>query len=501
MWSCLDAIFASSLLTALSFSTAAVLVSILTILWIKASSKSPPGPWSLPVVGNIFLFGSLPHENVLKLAKHYGDVLSMKLGAKDVVILNSVDTVKEALVKNGSDFSGRPPLRSFVFCSNDAKTVAFTDFGPRYIKNRKATDIALRTVLDDSENFSNNVQEEAELLVKSLSNTENAKSFDPAPLLKYACCRIMFGLIFGKKLKNAFAKEVHQLMECSTAFIEGSAVGNTVDFMPWLEKLFKRQVKKVDDAVGQLLKFVYKIHELLKNSKPNENFSETTFITAIEKVTTKDENSKTHFTEERVINITSDCFGGGFEKLSTNLRWALGYLSTDTSLQKELKKEIETVKGKEPLTLKDRPNMPLLEATVLEALRLSCSLPFALPHCTTKDTTVGGYKLKKGTCVFVNLWACCHDPNYFTKPNTFNPHRFLNEKGKLVRPNCLFAYSAGDRKCPAEHFSKAILFVLLGKILQNVDISWDKKSYSPYDGKFGLALRPRPYKITVETNS
>lgn len=507
MWNCLDAIFASSLLTAVSFSTAAAaLLGVLMILWKQNTPKSPPGPWSLPVIGNIFLFGSSPHKNVLKLAKHYGDVLSMKLGSKNVVILNSVDTVKEALVRNGSDFSGRPPLRSFVFCSNDAKTVAFTDFEPRYIKNRKAADIALRSVLDDSENFTNNVREEAELLVKGLSNIENVKTFDPTPLIKYASCRIMFGLFFGQKLKSAFAKEVHDLMERSTDFVEGSAVGNTVDFMPWLETLFKKEVKKVDEAVGKILTFVQKIYQLLKNSKAEDEATETTFMSALANATAKYNtgdnggNSKTHFTEERLVNITSDCFGAGFEKISTSLRWALGYLSADSGLRNELRKEIEAAKNKEPLTLNDRSKMPLLEATVLEVLRYSCSLPFALPHCTTKDTTVGGYKLKKGTCVFVNLWACCRDPNYFTEPNTFNPHRFLNKRGKLERPSCFFSFSAGDRKCPAEHFSKAALFLILGTILQKLDFSRDKKSGFSLDGKFGLALRPQTYKISVDTS-
>ena len=480
------------------------------ILWTKknsSSSKSPPGPWSLPVVGNMFLFGSSPHKNVLKLARHYGDVLSMKLGSKDVVILNSVDSVKEALVKNGSDFSGRPQLRSFVVFSNDAKTIAFTDFEPRYIKNRKATDIAMRTVLDDAENFTNNVQEEAELLVKSLSNIETAKSFDPAPLLTAASCRIMFGLIFGNKLKNAFAKEVHELMQRSTEFVEGSAVGNTVDFMPWVEKLFKKQVQKVDDTVGQLLTFVDKIYHLLKNSKTEDNVSETTFVNALAKSAAQDNTDdskgeeKIHFTEERLINMISDCFGGGFEKISTFLRWSLGYLAANPGLQDELRNEIEAAKGKEPLTLHDRAKLPLLEATVLEALRCSCFLPFALPHCTIKETQVGGYKLAKGTCVFVNIWACCHDPKYVDQPHTFNPHRFLDGKGKLVRPKCLFSFSAGDRKCPGEHFSKAALFLILGTILQQLKVSWDRNSHSPMEGKFGLALRPKAYKISVDTRS
>ena len=86
----------------------ALLIVLLSLRYARSSvERKPPGPWSLPVIGNIFLFGLAPHKNVTKLAQQYGKIFSMKLGSREVIIVNDIDTVKEALLQKGSDFSSR----------------------------------------------------------------------------------------------------------------------------------------------------------------------------------------------------------------------------------------------------------------------------------------------------------------------------------------------------------------------------------------------------------
>lgn len=210
-----------------------------------------------------------------------------------------------------------------------------------------------------------------------------------------------------------------------------------------------------------------------------------------------EDNSSNHFDDERLINITADCFGGGYEKLSTALRWAVAYLVSHRDVQAELRKELARLKGSASLTLHDKDKLPLLEATILEILRMSSFLPFALPHCTTRDTSVAGYPLPKGSIVFANLWGCSRDPNYFDQPNEFNPYRFMDDRRQnVVRSPCFLAFSAGDRKCPGESYAKSVLFLVLGTLLQKVVLR--NGTEDPIEDTFGLTVRPKPYKITVE---
>ena len=51
-------------------------------------------------------------EIFIDLQKKYGDIFSLKFAKRDVIVLNSIDVVKEALVKKAVEFAGRPKTYS-----------------------------------------------------------------------------------------------------------------------------------------------------------------------------------------------------------------------------------------------------------------------------------------------------------------------------------------------------------------------------------------------------
>ena len=64
----------------------------------------PPGPMSLPIFGNLpslmwnlLRTGDEPEHLLAKMAKKYGEVFSLKVGTKVVVVCNGYKSVKEAL--------------------------------------------------------------------------------------------------------------------------------------------------------------------------------------------------------------------------------------------------------------------------------------------------------------------------------------------------------------------------------------------------------------------
>ena len=64
----------------------------------------PPGPFPLPVIGNLHLLGPHPHEDCHHLAQKYGDVYGLSFGMNRLVIVNSIEPAKEALVSKGTIF-------------------------------------------------------------------------------------------------------------------------------------------------------------------------------------------------------------------------------------------------------------------------------------------------------------------------------------------------------------------------------------------------------------
>jgi cytochrome P450 len=139
-----------------------------------------------------------------------------------------------------------------------------------------------------------------------------------------------------------------------------------------------------------------------------------------------------------------DLFGGGTETTSTALFWAILFLVNNPDVQETVHKEIENIvgSGRQPL-IEHRNNLPYCEAVMNETLRLGNIAPFSLPHTAQEDIVIDGYRIPKGSIVVPSLNSAMHDEKIFPNSNTFDPTRFLDDKGKLIRHENLLAFSLG----------------------------------------------------------
>ncbi|KAF7710409.1 hypothetical protein HF521_009281 [Silurus meridionalis] len=146
----------------------------------------------------------------------------------------------------------------------------------------------------------------------------------------------------------------------------------------------------------------------------------------------------------------------------------------------------------------DRGNLPYLEATIREVLRIRPVSPLLIPHVAQSDSNIGEYAVQKGTRVIVNLWSLHHDEKEWKNPALFNPERFLNEEGNsLCCPSLSYLpFGAGVRVCLGEALAKLELFLFLSWILQRFTLEVPAGHPLPeLLGKFGVVLQPQKYKV------
>lgn len=77
--------------------------------------REAPGPIPFPVVGSLHLLGTheSPFQAFTELAKEYGDIFSIKLGASQCLVVNNLELIREVLNQNGKFFGGRPDFERF----------------------------------------------------------------------------------------------------------------------------------------------------------------------------------------------------------------------------------------------------------------------------------------------------------------------------------------------------------------------------------------------------
>ena len=88
-------------------------------------------------------------------------------------------------------------------------------------------------------------------------------------------------------------------------------------------------------------------------------------------------------------------FSAGYKTASTTLRWAIAYLVHNPGCQTEIQNQLDEEVRDRIAGLDDRPSLPLVQATIMETLRLGNVAETALPHYTLKDTDLQGTVFQK----------------------------------------------------------------------------------------------------------
>ncbi|KAL8124832.1 hypothetical protein AgCh_012477 [Apium graveolens] len=67
--------------------------------------KLPPGPFQLPIIGNLTKLGKLPHQSLANLAKLYGPIMHLQLGRVTTIVISSSTLAQQVLQKQDLVFS------------------------------------------------------------------------------------------------------------------------------------------------------------------------------------------------------------------------------------------------------------------------------------------------------------------------------------------------------------------------------------------------------------
>ena len=135
----------------------------------------PPGPFPLPVVGNLHLLGRQAPMIFKDLSKEYGDVFGISLGSKRVVVINAIEPARDSLIQKGADFAGRPTDNVIT---RGYKDIAFADYGTMWKTLRKVAHSSLKMYGTGMGKLEALVFKETEELFKRL-DSKIGQAFNP----------------------------------------------------------------------------------------------------------------------------------------------------------------------------------------------------------------------------------------------------------------------------------------------------------------------------------
>lgn len=167
--------------------------------------------------------------------------------------------------------------------------------------------------------------------------------------------------------------------------------------------------------------------------------------------------------EQRRLDIACemlDQITAGHETSAIGLTYLYWEMSRHPDLQAELLSELQTLSppisypAKSPLELpeaKDIEALPLLQAIIMETLRLHAPIPGIQPRVTpSTPTTLAGYdNIPPNIRVSAQAYSLHRNPEVFEDPETWQPKRWLNAQGPKLEEmkRWFWAFGSGGRMC------------------------------------------------------
>ncbi|KAF8169586.1 cytochrome P450 [Mycena galopus ATCC 62051] len=427
--------------------------------------KYPPGPSTLPLIGNLHLFPKPQdmHTHFAAWGKQYGGVFSLKVFSHTIVVVSEATAAREIIDKSGWVASARPRNTLAQWCLGD-KFFVFSPLGPQQLAARKATETFLskQSVALDSRTAAESTQLLYELL-------ENPADFARS-IQRFTFSTTMMA-VYGTRIPSFTAPMVSKYYEEANAAITVLTPGTypPIDFLPFLKYLpnclapWRRHSTELFERRCARLNQWYDGGMWLRAQNGSTGQSGTFIDWAHTAESTLD-----------VGWISSTCgvlIDAGSDTTAAYLLSLVLALASHPHYQHRAWQELDAVVGGDRFPeLKDITRVPFVKALIDEILRLHPPFKMALPHATTDDIQFNGYFIPRGATVVFNNYAVTNDPEVFEDPALFKPERFLDSKFG-TRPGMdtdfrdNFMFGGGRRICPGQYSVRRLINLVTMRLI------------------------------------
>ncbi|EHH16556.1 hypothetical protein EGK_11847, partial [Macaca mulatta] len=494
-------------LLAISF----LLLKLGTFCWDR--NRLPPGPFPFPILGNLWQLRFQLHpetllQNIwLALSDNYDPQASLWVSPIPIVVLSGFQAVKEALVSNSEQFSGRPLTSLFQDLFGEqgraAPPAGEEDRRHMWWQQRRFCLVTLQGLGLGKLALEVQLQKQAAELVEAFRQ-ELSRSFDPQVSIVRSTVRVIGALVFGHHFlsEDPIFQELTQAIDFGLALTQGLAPEEALGgpLSPQLHDVFSRALCHLPGPHWEIFRYQGVVRSFTRREitgrklKAPEALKDFINCSLAQISKAMDEPVST-FHEENLVQVVIDLFLGGTNTTATTQRWALVYMIQHGAVQ-----------GEGPINLllicpdlRFPPPHMFYENATLGQNQEFCSQPSGLYRGSWFNFVVFGFSLPnpKGTIILpLCRGSVLYDPECWETPPQFNPGHFLDKDGNFVANEAFLPFSAGHCVCPGDQLARMELFLMFATLLRTFRFQLPEGSPGlKLEYIFGGTLQPQPQEI------
>ncbi|KAH9834641.1 cytochrome P450 [Rhodofomes roseus] len=432
----------------------------------------PPGPRSLPFIGNAH---QVPLEYAEKAfaqwQSRYGDIAFVSIFTRPTLIVNSTTAARELLEKRSAKYSDRPPSVLMSDLLGWGDVIPTQPMGERLRKMRRwihSTFFAKRSLND----LGHSQTREVHTLLGGL--LREPQRF-VAHLHRYTSSLVLeaiYGHVVMSDEDEYLTYADDALRTATEVATPGVAI---VDFLPWLRYL----PTWFPGAGFKIMAAQAKPNVQLAHTKPYEQVERLMAAgdekpSMVRSLIEEYASKGTLATEKQdIMSAGAITYVAGADTTESVLRTFILAMVLHPEVYTKVQDEVDRVVGNDRLPEPgDRSSLPYLECVLREVYRWNCPVPLGIPHMLREEDVYRGYLLPKNCTIITNLWSMVQDAEMYPEPETFRPERFWglseDELERVCPRNVIFGF--GRRICPGRRFADASIWLAIAAITATVDI-------------------------------
>lgn len=448
-------------------------VTLKTVCFYINVRKYPPGPFPLPIVGNVPYLktkGQHMHDAMKKYSEVYGPVFTIWLGPKPQIFV--YDTELGLQVLKSKTFSGRPHfvIQDAIAAKPGSITLAFGDHSKEWEVLKKVTFAAVAR-FTSSPSLNQNVVHVVDQIVDGMKQNKESIDFEETTvnLVVAFLATSVFGVKY--KLEDKELQEIVNTMEMlstESQVLMLIGLSSSIRFVIWSKW---QRILKVMGYFRDLVGMRFKEREDSFRGQKNDTITDS-ILWARNQAEAEDGKDILKYIENpNLRNAVANMFLAGSHAIRMTLMWWFLYSALNQDMQEKIRKEVQQVLPGEndipDLQMKDK--CPFLVAFTYEVMRLKSVAAFPLPHKALDQASLGSHSIPSGATVLVSVHHVHQDSSVWKEGDKFNPDRFIDSKtGKFVMKNkdYLIPFSTGIRACVGEKLAIESVFLILLRFFQ-----------------------------------
>ncbi|MEV6717947.1 cytochrome P450 [Lentzea sp. NPDC051208] len=425
----------------------------------RRDHRPPEVPGGLPVLGHVAELLRRP-TTFLERASEVGDVVSIRLGPRRAVLVNSPELMMQVLHSDvGHWAKGLAYEKARPMIGNGIVGLS----GAEHRKQRRLIQPAFRTAKI----------EQYSLIMRDVARTHmtrwrEGETIDAWKEFNSIALEIVAKALFSADMSASAVRDVQASLPVVLRGIQRRFV-----MPPAVQKIPTPEGRRYARALELLHSTIARIISRRVNADIAQDDVLSALLSAVDPET--GESMSAQQVHDEVVTLLS----AGSETVATALSWAAFELGRRPDVQQKLQNEVQSVLCGRAPRLADIANLPYTEMVLNEAMRMYPPL-FLATRCPRMNTVLGGYEVEEGSMIILSFHGLHHNPRVYSSPQTFDPERWRSTPADTLPRGAFIPFSVGPSSCIGSGFARAEAVIVLATLAQHWTLgTQDSDSVTP----------------------